>query len=69
MDGSGGPGPKRQRTAVEELRAWANEWPIKERVVGILEIFDDGIRTQKILGENLMCHAVSLLAVKGFLMG
>lgn len=29
-----GPGPKRQRTAVEELRAWANEWPIKERVVG-----------------------------------
>ncbi|CAL1169564.1 unnamed protein product, partial [Cladocopium goreaui] len=23
------PGPKRRRTAVEELRAWADEWPIK----------------------------------------
>ncbi|CAL1169556.1 unnamed protein product [Cladocopium goreaui] len=29
-----GPGPKRRRTPVEELRAWADEWPIKERVVG-----------------------------------
>eukprot|EP00435_Cladocopium_sp_Y103_P063634 s205_g25.t1 len=31
---SGGPGPKRRRTPAEELRAWADEWPIKERVVG-----------------------------------
>eukprot|EP00438_Fugacium_kawagutii_P014525 Skav232268 [mRNA] locus=scaffold882:80726:91539:- [translate_table: standard] len=23
-----GPGPKRQRTGMEELRSWANEWPI-----------------------------------------
>ncbi|CAL1133945.1 unnamed protein product [Cladocopium goreaui] len=29
-----GPGPKRRRTPVEQLRAWADEWPIKERVVG-----------------------------------
>eukprot|EP00435_Cladocopium_sp_Y103_P009446 s1655_g2.t1 len=29
-----GPGPKRRRTAVEELCAWADEWPIKEPVVG-----------------------------------
>ncbi|CAL1160049.1 unnamed protein product [Cladocopium goreaui] len=29
-----GPGPKRRRTAAEELRAWADEWPIKEPVVG-----------------------------------
>eukprot|EP00438_Fugacium_kawagutii_P023169 Skav200826 [mRNA] locus=scaffold3034:8787:9302:+ [translate_table: standard] len=29
-----GPGPKRQRTALEELRSWANEWPIREPVVG-----------------------------------
>eukprot|EP00438_Fugacium_kawagutii_P020035 Skav233872 [mRNA] locus=scaffold1483:131469:132731:+ [translate_table: standard] len=29
-----GPGPKRQRTALEELRSWANEWPIGEKVVG-----------------------------------
>eukprot|EP00435_Cladocopium_sp_Y103_P033703 s82_g8.t1 len=28
-----GPGPKRRRTAAEELRAWADEWPIKERAV------------------------------------
>eukprot|EP00438_Fugacium_kawagutii_P014557 Skav232300 [mRNA] locus=scaffold882:453582:454649:- [translate_table: standard] len=28
-----GPNPKRQRTALAELRQWANEWPIKERVV------------------------------------
>eukprot|EP00438_Fugacium_kawagutii_P006356 Skav208402 [mRNA] locus=scaffold1179:182708:183511:- [translate_table: standard] len=29
-----GPVPKRRRTAVEELRTWANEWPIQERVEG-----------------------------------
>ena len=29
-----GPGPKRQRTALEELRAWSNEWPMKEQVTG-----------------------------------
>eukprot|EP00438_Fugacium_kawagutii_P027117 Skav234323 [mRNA] locus=scaffold3161:33595:34803:+ [translate_table: standard] len=29
-----GPEPKRQRTALEELRSWANEWPIREQVVG-----------------------------------
>eukprot|EP00438_Fugacium_kawagutii_P000988 Skav221365 [mRNA] locus=scaffold2286:133990:135057:- [translate_table: standard] len=29
-----GPAPKKQRTAMEELRSWANEWPIKECVVG-----------------------------------
>eukprot|EP00438_Fugacium_kawagutii_P014546 Skav232289 [mRNA] locus=scaffold882:340698:341765:- [translate_table: standard] len=28
-----GPAPKRQRTPLEELRQWASEWPIKERVV------------------------------------
>eukprot|EP00438_Fugacium_kawagutii_P014559 Skav232302 [mRNA] locus=scaffold882:493062:494126:- [translate_table: standard] len=28
-----GPAPKRQRTPVQELRQWANEWPIKHRVV------------------------------------
>eukprot|EP00438_Fugacium_kawagutii_P014519 Skav232262 [mRNA] locus=scaffold882:8933:9745:- [translate_table: standard] len=28
-----GPAPKKQRTALAELRQWANEWPIKERVV------------------------------------
>eukprot|EP00438_Fugacium_kawagutii_P027122 Skav234328 [mRNA] locus=scaffold3161:139241:140509:+ [translate_table: standard] len=29
-----GPGPKRQRTVLEELRSWADEWPIKEKVLG-----------------------------------
>eukprot|EP00438_Fugacium_kawagutii_P017368 Skav201548 [mRNA] locus=scaffold1616:243567:244817:+ [translate_table: standard] len=29
-----GPGPKRRRTALEELRSWANEWPVTEQVVG-----------------------------------
>eukprot|EP00438_Fugacium_kawagutii_P008034 Skav209185 [mRNA] locus=scaffold1137:663386:672772:+ [translate_table: standard] len=29
-----GSGPKRRRTGVEELRSWAHEWPIKEKVVG-----------------------------------
>eukprot|EP00438_Fugacium_kawagutii_P000995 Skav221372 [mRNA] locus=scaffold2286:228310:229410:- [translate_table: standard] len=29
-----GPAPKKQRTAMEELRSWADEWPIKECVVG-----------------------------------
>ena len=33
-----GPGPKRRRTPVEQLRAWADEWPIKERVVGTLDL-------------------------------
>lgn len=33
-----GPGPKRRRTASEGLRAWADEWPIKERVVGTLDL-------------------------------
>ena len=33
-----GPEPKRQRTPMEALQAWANEWPDKERVVGILAI-------------------------------
>eukprot|EP00438_Fugacium_kawagutii_P014539 Skav232282 [mRNA] locus=scaffold882:286456:287523:- [translate_table: standard] len=28
-----GPAPKRQRTPVQELRQWADEWPIKERVL------------------------------------
>lgn len=27
-----GPGPKRRRTAMEGLRAWANEWPAKEPI-------------------------------------
>ena len=27
-----GPGPERQCTALEELRSWANEWPMKEEV-------------------------------------
>eukprot|EP00438_Fugacium_kawagutii_P008069 Skav228734 [mRNA] locus=scaffold869:117523:118050:- [translate_table: standard] len=29
-----GPAPKRQRTPLQELRQWANEWPIKQCVVG-----------------------------------
>ena len=29
-----GPEPKRQRTALEELRSWANEWPMKEQATG-----------------------------------
>lgn len=51
---------------MEELRAWANEWPIKERVVGILvQIFDDGIFwDRKIRMERNLINviAVSLVA-------
>ena len=37
-----GPAGKRQRTPMEELRAWADEWPIKKDVVGILEQWRNG---------------------------
>ena len=43
----GGNARKRQRvdseieTHVKKLRAWANEWPIRGRVVGTLEVFYD----------------------------
>ncbi|CAL1154521.1 unnamed protein product [Cladocopium goreaui] len=30
--GPSGPGPKRQRTAMEALRAWASEWPAEEPI-------------------------------------
>eukprot|EP00438_Fugacium_kawagutii_P031041 Skav235370 [mRNA] locus=scaffold3967:169519:170781:+ [translate_table: standard] len=37
-----GPGPKRRRTALQELHAWANEWPIKEKVLGDRIRYKDG---------------------------
>ena len=42
----GGPVHKRQRVDSEaephlkKLRAWANEWPIRGRAVGTLEVYD-----------------------------
>ena len=33
-----GPGPKRRRTAMEGLRAWANEWPAKEPIPSTLDL-------------------------------
>ena len=36
--GPSGPGPKRRRTEMEELRAWANEWPAKEPIPSTLEL-------------------------------
>ena len=45
----GGPVRKRQRvdseaeTHLKKLRAWANEWPTQERVVGTLEVFYDSL--------------------------
>eukprot|EP00438_Fugacium_kawagutii_P003384 Skav231016 [mRNA] locus=scaffold1196:158087:159292:- [translate_table: standard] len=60
-----GPGPKRQRTALEELRPWANEWPIKERVFGhTIEYKDEDVVLQSADGYAVVKDARGICAAR-----
>eukprot|EP00435_Cladocopium_sp_Y103_P012053 s4020_g3.t1 len=54
-----GPGPKRRRTAEEELRAWADEWPNKDPVVGKeIDFLPEDVVAEKSTGKGSGQYAV-----------
>eukprot|EP00438_Fugacium_kawagutii_P034927 Skav206388 [mRNA] locus=scaffold834:598233:599300:- [translate_table: standard] len=55
---------KRRRTALEELRSWANEWPIKERVVGQKIDYKDEDVVQSTDGYAVVKNAPGLCAAR-----
>eukprot|EP00438_Fugacium_kawagutii_P014528 Skav232271 [mRNA] locus=scaffold882:132194:133261:- [translate_table: standard] len=59
-----GPAPKRQRTALAELRQWANEWPIKERVVAEQINYKDEDVVQSADGYAVVKNTPSICAAR-----
>eukprot|EP00438_Fugacium_kawagutii_P031032 Skav235361 [mRNA] locus=scaffold3967:52441:53256:+ [translate_table: standard] len=60
-----GPDPKRQRTALEELRSWANEWPIREQVVGQrIHYKEDDVVLQSADGYVVVKNAPGICAAR-----
>eukprot|EP00438_Fugacium_kawagutii_P025660 Skav205805 [mRNA] locus=scaffold307:244920:245990:- [translate_table: standard] len=60
-----GPAPKRQRGPVEELRQWANEWPIKERVVAQkIDYKDEDVVLQSSDGYAVVKNAPGICAAR-----
>eukprot|EP00438_Fugacium_kawagutii_P014560 Skav232303 [mRNA] locus=scaffold882:509544:510359:- [translate_table: standard] len=60
-----GPNPKRQRTALAELRQWANEWPITERVVAQkIDYKDEDVVLQSSDGYAVVRNAPGMCAAR-----
>eukprot|EP00438_Fugacium_kawagutii_P025676 Skav205821 [mRNA] locus=scaffold307:535344:536603:+ [translate_table: standard] len=59
-----GPAPKRQRTALAELRQWANEWPITERVVAEQIDYKDQDVVQSADGYVVVKNAPGMCAAR-----
>eukprot|EP00438_Fugacium_kawagutii_P011015 Skav214771 [mRNA] locus=scaffold3923:11631:12896:+ [translate_table: standard] len=60
-----GPAPKRQRSPVQELRQWANEWPIKERVVAQkIDYKDEDVVLQSSDGYAVVKNAPGICAAR-----
>ena len=60
-----GPGPKRRRTAMEGLRAWANEWPAKEPIPSTLDLGEcsSGVIALKLFKFGGVCNFLFLVCV------
>eukprot|EP00438_Fugacium_kawagutii_P014553 Skav232296 [mRNA] locus=scaffold882:398467:399534:- [translate_table: standard] len=60
-----GPAPKRQRKPMEELRQWANEWPIKERVAAqTIDYKDEDVVLQSSDGYAVVKNAPGICAAR-----
>lgn len=60
-----GPGPKRRRTAMESVRAWANEWPAQERIPSTLDLGEcsSGVIALKLFYFGRVCNFLFLVCV------
>eukprot|EP00438_Fugacium_kawagutii_P025675 Skav205820 [mRNA] locus=scaffold307:527493:528752:+ [translate_table: standard] len=58
------PASKRRRTEMEELHSWANEWPIKERVVGQKLTYKDEDVIQSASGYAVVKNAAGMCAAR-----
>ena len=52
---SGGPNSKRPRSALEQLEAWASEWPMQDRVVDAIS-FEEKDRSTKLHLVGMVKH-------------